>query len=78
MGTGVFYPVEKGSGNIEVSTWYADNEPYLQVIEIQLSPHDWSEIQGKGFYQDLIRYLDSLKNQGNMQNQHAEINSMET
>ena len=51
------------SGTMETSLAYADNEISVAKLEIYLSPHDWSEIQEKSFYQELVQYLDSLRTQ---------------
>lgn len=60
--SGAFIP-NYPSGTKEVTIQYADNESVAVELDIFLSPRDWSEIQEKPFYQELIQYLDSLKTQ---------------
>lgn len=69
---------DTSSGSWEAATLYVNNEILEAKLTIWLFGHDWSEIQEKLFYKELIQHLDTLKTQDSRAFQHERAYSEET
>ena len=50
-------------GNLEIVPWYADNEIYLQEVRFSVPASEWNEFQESDLFQELVRYVDSIRTQ---------------
>lgn len=48
-------------GKINVTSWYADNEIYLQEVRFLIPGHAWYEFETSPLYQELVEYLGNLR-----------------
>ena len=56
---GQFFPPERG--DMEITDFYADNQPYCREVRFSVPYDEWSEFEGSTFFQELSRYLEDLK-----------------
>ena len=56
---GQFFPPERG--DMEITEFYADNQPYCREVRFSVPYDEWSEFEGSTFFQELSRYLEDLK-----------------
>ena len=48
-------------GKLDVIPWYEDNEIFLQEVRFSVPASEWNEFQESKLFQDIERYVDSLK-----------------
>lgn len=56
---GQFFPPERG--DMEITEFYADNQPYCREVRFSVPYDEWSEFEKSTFFQELSQYLEDLK-----------------
>lgn len=60
-------------GKLDILTWYANNEIYLQEVRFSVPASEWSEFLKSDLFRQLEEYVDSLK----IPDMHTDIHEQE-